>query len=290
MARYLIVLSALLLGYSQTQAAALFGRPSKIIESNDINSNSARDTYYSSYSSSPSYSSAGGGCGSVPSQVKSAFAEAKKFTQTCSYARLSPGKMIAINDYSGDGKPTMYIFDQEGNCVKGFPISWGVGADRSGRLEACSTENSRKTPPGFHLTAVHNGARYNSSNSLGMAGLSGQDSLGQRGVVIHGTSPAGTSNTWGCTGVNYEDLSTVMKTLGIGSLVYNYFGGARASKCSDNSGMERPASCEPEAAAVAAARANGVSSSKYGGNSKYSTKSATGGSTKGSSTKKQGAK
>ncbi|KYG67606.1 hypothetical protein AZI85_17145 [Bdellovibrio bacteriovorus] len=289
MARLILVLSALLLGYSQTQAAALFGRPSKIIDSNDSNSSSAGSSYYTPYTSgSSSYSATGGGCGSVPSHVKTAFSEAKRFTQTCSYAQLAPGKMIAVNDYSGDGRPTMYIFDQDGNCVKGFPISWGVGSDRSGRLEACSTENSRKTPPGFHLTATHNGARYNSSNSLGMAGLSGQDSLGQRGVIIHGTSPAGTSNTWGCTGVNYEDLSTVMKTLGVGSLVYNYFGGARASNCSDNSGMERPAQCQPEAAAVAAARSNGVSSSKYSGKSKYSTSS--GGSKATNSTKRKGAK
>jgi|GEM_PF-2121801 len=272
MTRIIFVLSAVLCGFSQAQAAALFGRPSKVIDSNDTNSSSGSSYYGASSPASYSFANKGGGyCGAVPAHVKQAFAEAKSFSQSCSYARLSAGKMIAINDYSGDGKPTMYLFEQDGSCAKAVPISWGVGSDRSGRLEACSTDNSKKTPPGFHLTAVHNGKRYNSSNSLGLAGLSGQDSLGARGVVIHGKSPAGASNTWGCTGVPFKDLATIKEMLGVGSLVYNYFGHGKNPNCSDNSGAERPPTCDPEPAAVAAAaQANGVSSAKYSGNSKYS--------------------
>ncbi|WP_413942861.1 hypothetical protein [Bdellovibrio sp. HCB-162] len=246
-----IIFTLIVLSVCNAHSAALFGRPNKVIDGSSSGGNTTTSSGVTAYSAAPSYSVSGGSCGSVPGHVKSAFSEAKSFTNSCSVAKLATGKYIAVNDYSGDGKPTMYIFDQTGGCVKSVPISWGMGSDKSRRLEACSTDNSHKTPPGFHITARHNGARYNDSNSLGLAGLSGQDSLGARGVVIHGKRPAGAANTWGCTGVPFEDLMQIKRLLGVGSLVYNYFGDTQSRNCSDSSGTSP--TCKPEAAAVAAA-------------------------------------
>ncbi|WP_374073716.1 hypothetical protein [Bdellovibrio bacteriovorus] len=246
-----IIFILIVLFVSNAHSAALFGRPNKVIDSND----SSGSSYSSGGGYSPaSYSASGGSCGSVPSHVKSAYAKARSFADSCPTAKLAVGKYVAINDYSGDGRPSMYIFDQTGGCVKSVPISWGVGAGsaKNGKLEACSSDNSHKTPPGFHITARHNGARYNDSNSLGLAGLSGQDSLAARGIVIHGKQPAGTSNTWGCTGVPFGDLMQIKRLLGIGSLVYNYFGDTSDGNCSDPSGQR--AECKPEPMAVNAAQ------------------------------------
>lgn len=248
-----IIFILLVLFVSNAQSAALFGRPNKVIDSND---SSGSSSYSSGGGYSPaSYSASGGSCGSVPSHVKSAYAKARSFADSCPTAKLAVGKYVAINDYSGDGRPSMYIFDQTGGCVKSVPISWGVGAGsaKNGKLEACSSDTSHKTPPGFHITAAHRGGqRYNESNSLGLASLSGQNSLGDRGIVIHGKQPAGASNTWGCTGVPFGDFAQIKRLLGVGSLVYNYFGDTPNNNCSTNAG-ESP-TCQPEALAVNAAQ------------------------------------
>ncbi|UOF01142.1 hypothetical protein [Bdellovibrio reynosensis] len=207
-----------------------------------------------------------GSCDHVPTQVRKAFSEAVDFSKSCGAARLAPGKKIAINDYSGQGHSLMYIFDQNGSCIKAIPISWGGGNPRTGRMEACSTENSRKTPPGFHITAAHrNGAKYNQYNSLGLAGLCGQNSLGERGILIHGSRGVGRGSSWGCTGV--PNFSEVNQLLGVGSLVYNYFGSKGQNNCSDPSGFEPR--CEPEALAYQAANEShgGGVSREYRGSS-----------------------
>lgn len=202
-------------------------------------------------------SSTSSGCANVPSDVKRAFAETKAFSSACPAARLAPGKKIAINDYSPGGAAHMFIFDQNGACVGTIPISWGAGA--GGQKEACSTTNSKMTPPGFHITAPHSGSRFNSSNSLGLASLSGQDSLGSRGILIHGVNyQTNRGNTWGCTGVPMQDFAEVQRILGYGSLVFNYFGGGGKSKCGESAGFAPP-SCQPEPQAVA------VSNSSLGG-------------------------
>lgn len=185
-------------------------------------------------------------CPGLPTKVVHAFEEALDFSESCPAAKLAPGKYIAVNNYTSFSDPRMYIFNTEGRCIDSVPISWGMGSDHTGRLEACSTENSKKTPPGFHITVPHRyGARYNESNSLGLAGLSGQNSLGERGILLHGVRVAGRSNTWGCTGVPFDQFASLKEMLGTGSLVYNYFGQEAQRNCSRDAGFAPPA-CEPE--------------------------------------------
>lgn len=215
-------------------------------------SNTSNDTYTPSRPSAEEVvSTERGTCTSVPDHVKVAYTEAQAFSAKCTYAKLAKGKVIAVNDYTGVGAPTMYIFDQSGECLMASPISWGMGLERNRRLEACSTPNCRKTPPGFHLTARHNGARYNDSNSLGLAGLSGQDSLGVRGVLIHAKRRPGAGNTWGCTGVPAGDFFKIKQLLGVGSLVYNKFSDPPNPNCGDDAGVTP--TCKPEPAAIRAA-------------------------------------
>lgn len=224
----------------------------------------------------PNYSAS---CANIPADVKRAYAEAKAFSVACPTAKLAPGKKIAINDYSAGGEARMYIFNQSGGCLGSVSISWGGGA--GGRKEACSTNNSKMTPPGFHITAPHNGSRYNESNSIGLAGLSGQDSLGDRGILIH---PVGYTtnrgNTWGCTGVPDSDFADLKRSLGYGSLVYNYFGSSGSSSCGDRAGFA-PQSCKPESKAVAIFNKifGGYSYSNSAGGSTIRRSGASGGST-----------
>lgn len=202
-----------------------------------------------------------GSCSNVPSQVQKALQESQSFSQSCPTARLAAGKYYVINDYSGLEGPAMYIFAPDGNCVKSVPITWGNGA--GGAIKACSTDSSHQTPPGFHMTARHDGAAYNQSNCLGLAGLSGQNSLGERGVLIHPAQQPGTASSWGCTGVPMDQFSEIQQMLGVGSLVYNYFGdNPDTSGCSDTSGFKP--TCEPEAEAVQAeSEATGMRASGY---------------------------
>lgn len=228
-----------------------WGSSARLVDStSDSNNNN-----FQFYQTLQTYGSTGS-CSGVPSHVQTALTEAQNFTKSCPTARIAPGKMIAINDYSGQAGPTMYVFDQSGNCKKSMRISWGVGTDKTGRLEACSTANGRKTPPGFHLTVKHDGAAFNSSNSLGMAGLSGQSSYNPtRKILIHATQAPGAASTWGCTGVPPENFADLQKTLGYGSLVYNYFGSNISANCTTNAGT-KPV-CQPEAAAVSTAKQTG---------------------------------
>lgn len=261
----------LLLALVSSSSALAFTRSSsiKMLDDNETN-------YASNYTATTSSSGGGGGgsvmdfynsltrnefkptfassgtCSSIPASVKKAYEEAVAFTKSCAAARIPENKKIAINDYSGDGAPAMFIFDTKGNCIRSLPITWGAGNPRTGALEACSTENSRKTPPGFHITARHRyGAKYNESNSLGLAGLCGQNSLGDRGILIHAARRPGTGSSWGCTGVPYDSFEEVKSLLGVGSLVYNYFGSSPRSNCSDRSGFEP--TCDPENLAYQAA-------------------------------------
>ncbi len=194
---------------------------------------------------------ASGTCDNVPPQAVKAFKQALKFSQTCKYGKLQPGKMIAINDYSA-AKPTLYVFDQNGNCKDSMRIDWGRGpgprasADR--KITSCATPGSYRTPAGMHKTTYHNGGVWKDYNSMGLAGLSGQNSYGNRKILIH-VSRAGNNSggaySIGCTGVPENKWKSLQKTLGHGSLVYNYFGDTsrKGAGCGNNSGQEL--SCGP---------------------------------------------
>lgn len=199
----------------------------------------------------------GGDCITVPSHVLKAYETAKKFSDSCAAASLSPGKKIVINDYSGQGRETMYIFDQNRRCIDSMYISYGdgSGATKSESSTSCSSGGSGKTPAGMHITGPHSGKSYNGKNSLKLAGLSGQGSAGRQ-ILIHASKwglPAGVSQ--GCTGVPQNKLNKVMGLLGYGSLVYNYFGSEPKSRgCGNNAGAEKPPVCEPEGYAKQIAR------------------------------------
>ncbi len=192
-------------------------------------------------------------CSNTPAEITKVLQEMQDFSKSCPQARLEPGKMIMINDYSGKTMPPVgYVFDQSGKCVQSMPITWGVGSDNSGKMEACSTKDTLKTPPGAHKTVAHTGGpsgKYNQSNSLGLAGLSGQKSDSLRGILIHAAEQPGTASSWGCTGVPAEYFANLQQKLGTGSLVYNYFGENPTKNCSDDAGFERPPKCDPEASA-----------------------------------------
>lgn len=186
-------------------------------------------------------------CGGVPSNVRSALNEAMSFRSSCALAQRGNNQKIAINDYSGNGTPHMYIFDLEGNCYGKTAVTYGNGAGPT-KPQPCNDNGSHLTPAGFHLTARHDGARYNASNSVGLVGLEGQNSR-QRGVIIHMARAPGTASSWGCTGVGSQAFNAVKTTLGEGSLVYNYFGNSQGpASCRNKNGLPgKHSSCRLDA-------------------------------------------
>lgn len=235
--------------------------------SNSVQPNSMRTSSYSrgNDDSVPSGSGIVGSssldaCGAPPDSVNKALQEALHFKNACSVTRqvVTDSKKIVINDYS-KMPAEMYIFSSDGKkCFGKTAVSYGNGVnhvtgqrctDGSGKPLPCSEDGCHTTPPGFHLTAQHDGGNYNSSNSMSMVGLEGQGSL-QRGILIHvaSSSSVGAAASWGCSGVNC--FQTVQNLVGYNSLVYNYFGSTSlAPSCGDSHGMSaqrNPASCHKD--------------------------------------------
>jgi len=199
-------------------------------------------------------------CGNPPETVNSALQQAVDVRNKCRVAQQGANKKIVINDYSGSMPAYMWIFSSDGKkCLGKTSVAYGNGVNRipgqerkctdgSGRPLPCSENGCHTTPPGFHLTAAHDcsDCSYNSSNSLLMVGLEGQDSA-QRGILIHVAQSSGSNTSWGCSGVNcFQD---VKQMLGEGSLVYNYFGSTSlAPTCGSRAGMSHndPQSCHPD--------------------------------------------
>ncbi len=175
-------------------------------------------------------------CGDPPASAHEAFETAKNFRQKCSLANRGDNQKIAVNDYSTIRMPYMYIFDIHGNCLGKTAVTYGNGAGPV-RPQPCNDDGSHLTPPGFFLTAEHNGASYGPGNSLGLVGLEGQGAKG-RGVVIHPAQAPGTASSWGCSGVGYGAFRAVQKSLGKGALVFNYFGNTgRPGGCTNINGL-----------------------------------------------------
>jgi hypothetical protein len=228
---------------------------------------SARDSISRSYANSdvPAGSGIVGSssmdpCGTPPPDIKKALDEAISFKNECSVTRntVVGDKKIAINDYS-KMPATMYIFSADGKtCYGKTAVAYGNGvnqdtgqvcSDGSGRPLPCAEDGCHTTPPGFHITQTHNGLKFNSSNSLAMVGLEGQNSL-QRNILIHieDARAVGSNSTWGCSGVNC--FQRVQELLGTGSLVYNYFGDTPlAPRCKESNGMtanRSPSTCHED--------------------------------------------
>ncbi|MGE4130208.1 MAG: hypothetical protein AB7F86_01145 [Bdellovibrionales bacterium] len=178
-------------------------------------------------------------CGTPPAAVMEQFEMIKKFRAACVLAQRGDNQKIAVNDFSSSNTKEasyMYIMDKDGKCLGKTMVAFGNGA--GGARVGCGDANSHLTPPGCHLTAVHNGSnKYNASNSLKMVGLQGQGSTG-RGILIHATRAPGTSSTWGCAGVGYDAFKAVQQTLGYGALVCNFFQANQlASGCGNRRGL-----------------------------------------------------
>ena len=148
-----------------------------------------------------------------------------------------PSTLMAINDYRGR-TGCMYLVDMNGKCNFATTSDYGTGGGAP-PTPGCRDE-SHMTPAGFHVTSVHNGERYDDSNSLELTNLQGQGSK-RRAILIHQGRCGGGASTWGCSGVgNYPE---VRRRLGHGALVYNYFGskvgncsGARSTECARDGG------------------------------------------------------
>jgi hypothetical protein len=181
-------------------------------------------------------------CGHTPQSVETARTEAMTYRSQCRLADRGDNQKIVINDYSG-GTPTMYIFDTHGNCIAKTAVTYGNGAGH-GAPQPCASDSSHLTPPGFHLTAYHNGAKYGADDSLLMVGLEGQNSA-SRSILIHPAAQPGTASSWGCSGVGYNCARTIQQLLGTGALVYNYFGSKPlAPGCGSSAGMSHSTSCQ----------------------------------------------
>lgn len=201
-------------------------------------------------------------CGTVPSTAKLAYEQAVKFRKLCAHAQKGDQQKIAVNDYSGGGTPHMYIFDLEGKCLGKAAVAYGNGLGAVVPT-ACNDVNSHLTPSGFFLTAEHNGGLYKSWNSMALVGLQGQDPTNERGVLIHGPkfpggpTSQGTASTWGCSELSESAYKEARKSLGYGSLVYNYFGNTPAKRgCRNTNGLkfdeQAARSCRPDRSGVPA--------------------------------------
>ncbi len=180
----------------------------------------------------------------LPPQVDSALKEAIAFRASCPIANRGD-KPIVINDYSwtqGTARPPqMWVFKNGGECVGKTAVTYGNGASPEGPLP-CAEGSKHLTPPGFHLTAQHTGSSYGPNDSLTLIGLQGQQSL-TRDILIHYSESPGMKVSWGCSGI--ECLGPVMKMLGYGSLVYNYFGSTKTpAGCRIQNGMHDRKTCQ----------------------------------------------
>jgi hypothetical protein len=207
-------------------------------------------TSMSNYLSSGTMSSCSAN-GSVPPSVMAAYHEAQEFRDRCAPAQRGANQKIAISDFS-NMVPTMWIFDSNGNCLKKTAITYGNGNGR-GQPQACSDDGEHLTPPGFHLTCMHSGPKYATATSpgyvqndaLGECSLEGQGSVG-RGVVIHRAQAPGTASSFGCSGVCEACFDEVKATLGLGALVYNYFGNSFDPSCRNKGGQSHSTRCSFE--------------------------------------------
>lgn len=177
-------------------------------------------------------------------KIAEAIKEAQEFHALCVSQGVlrSPNRLMAINDYR-DRVGCMYLIDvQTGQCDYATTSDYGTGSGVPPR-PGCRS-GSHMTPAGFHVTRPHNGERYDSSNSLGLASLQGQGSSG-RAILIHQGNCGGGAATWGCSGVgNYPE---VRKRLGSqGALVYNYFG----DEVGNCSGVRNKKTCRSDSSVI----------------------------------------
>lgn len=187
----------------------------------------------------------------APAEIESLKEKAEEFRKSCLQKNglSGAGDKILISDYSST-PPTMYVF-VGGSLKTSFPVSWGnggSGGEGASAPKACNEKSSKLTPPGFHLTVPHTGgAAYSEQNSLGLAGLNGQRSHENRGILIHAVEGSGQANTWGCSGLSMDDFYTIKNEIGYGALVYNHFG--NQTDCDGKSLMPPDMTCQPEASA-----------------------------------------
>jgi hypothetical protein len=175
-------------------------------------------------------------CSAVPTNIQYAFNTARDFRHSCPLAQKYPARTnVAVSDFSqaNGGTPYMFVFDKDGACLGKFKAGFGAGVKRrSGRKPLSSAPvpsnatDSYLTPEGMHLTReIESSSKFRGTDAMLEDGLEGQASA-SRYVYIHKVQHPGTAVTEGCTGLSEADLKEVKKLLGVGSVVYNYFGSA----------------------------------------------------------------
>lgn len=155
-------------------------------------------------------------CGGLSPAAKE---KMKAYLSRCGANLRIPNGNVSIIDFSSS-RPVMYVLRQSDlSCVTAMHVGYGVNS-HGNPPKAGNSPSSLMTPPGFHITKVHNGAAYQEFNSIGIAGMGSDNSntIG-RGVILHPSN----GHTHGCIGIPWAQFAEVKKMLGYGTVVYNYF-------------------------------------------------------------------
>lgn len=175
--------------------------------------------------------------GEVPASCKGlsqeAYANMKKYKDKCSAKAPKSDAGSAITDFS-QNPPKFYLLSADlSSCSVATDAAYGSGSKGGKKPKASNEDGSHGTPAGFHVTATHDGARYNSSNSIGLSGTGSENSRSrERAILIHAKDPK--KSTWGCIGIPPAKFKKVQNALKNGSVVYNYFPdvkGTSANNC-----------------------------------------------------------
>lgn len=155
----------------------------------------------------------------------------KAYLARCGSQLRIPNGNVSIIDFS-TSRPVMYVLRQSDlSCVTAVHVGYGVGSHGNPPRPG-NTPSSLTTPPGFHITKVHNGRAYQEFNSIGIAGMGSENSntIG-RGVILHPSN----GHTHGCIGIPWAQFAQVKRLLGYGTVVYNHFpaqaGGDSEMRC-----------------------------------------------------------
>lgn len=155
-------------------------------------------------------------CSALPAAAKE---KMRGYLQRCGPNLRIPNGNVAIIDFS-TSRPVLYVLRQSDlSCVQAVHIGYGVGS-HGNPPRAGNTPESHMSPPGFHITKVHNGSAYQEFNSIGIMGMGRDNSnTAGRGVILHPSN----GHTHGCIGIPWARFAEIKKQLGYGTVVYNYF-------------------------------------------------------------------
>ncbi|MBX3018168.1 MAG: hypothetical protein KF767_09790 [Bdellovibrionaceae bacterium] len=155
-------------------------------------------------------------CGGLAPAAKE---KMKAYLSRCGSSLRIPNGNVSIIDFS-TSRPVLYVLRQSDlSCVTAVHVGYGVNS-HGNPPRPNNTPSSLATPPGFHITKVHNGRAYQEFNSIGIQGMGSENSntVG-RGVILHPSN----GHTHGCIGIPWAQFAEIKRHLGYGTVVYNYF-------------------------------------------------------------------